>query len=824
MPIWLNEVLQSWRAMVRRPGFLLLASGVLAVGVSTSAAVFTLIDQVLWEPLPYPTAEKLMALGMDGQGQGASPQQYQHMQTLKGIASMGLIMGGPTAVNVAGSGEPEQAQAFYADRGLLPTLGVRLSLGRNFSAEEGRPGGPMAVILTERYWQRRYGGATNVLGRSLLVEGLPRTIVGVLPASFDQFGDGDIMLPQRLSPDSMDDGVNFYVVARLADGVVPASIDAQLNAAMHAMYAAMPDANSTYWQHVPFSAVPLQIALHLDVQPMMLLFVASALCVLLIAVVNLANLMLLRALSRNHDMAVRVALGASPWRLALPALAEGGLIGMIGALVGMALATIGLALFSRFMPVDWTHGDVLRPERAAWIVALAIGVLSALLAATLGMWRSRSVASTEELREGGRSMSRHSGRLGRALVVAQMSLATCLLCGAGLFLHGLYDAAHASLGFSSDHVLTFEMAPILANNPDAASEQRLAQRVVQHLSALPGVEQATVTTSLPAGDHAQQFNMGGVHAPGAPYFDFALQIRGVSADYFSLFRIAVRQGRAFAVTDSAGSEPVAIVNETLAKLEYGGHALGKRVVVNDYSGYAVGKAMAKDQDNQPVTARIVGVVADTRLYGPLDNESRAFLYMPLAQLPGHVLNVFRSFYPFRFAVRVKGDPNAYRNSVRAAVLEVAPGQPIATLRTMDEVVHATTDQTRLNLMLVGLFASLALGLATVGMYAVMAVAVTARRREFGVRMALGASPTRLTGWVLCGGLLQILAGLLLGLGLALLLSHVARAVLAQIDRTVFDSFAMFGTSLALVLAGLLACLLPALRAGRVQPMQALRGD
>ncbi|GLQ90896.1 ADOP family duplicated permease [Dyella flagellata] len=826
MAIWISEILQSWRATLRRPGFLLLASGVLALGVSTSTAVFTLIEHVLWRPLPYPAAEQLMVLGMvQGDAyRGSSPRQYQHMQSLRGVASMGLIMGGTIAVNATGQGEPEQIMALRVDHDALPTLGVRLRLGRNFSMDEDRPGGPRAVILAERYWQRRYGGAMNVIGRSMQVEGVPRTIVGVLPTSFDQFGDDDIMLPEQLQPNSMEDDRNYYVVARLADGIAPAAISAQLLAAIHAMYAAMPGSTSNDWQRASFGAVPLQIALHQEDRPVMLLFLASALCVLLIAVVNLTNLMLLRALSHNHDAAVRAALGASPWRLALPALAEGGLIGVGGALVGMGLAMIGLALFSHFMPIDWTHGEAMHPEWEAWVLALAVGVLGALLAAILAVWRSRAAVSTGELREGGRSMSRQSGRLGRALVVAQMSLATCLLCGAGLFLHALYDAAHASLGFSSDHVLTFDLAPVLGRNPDAASTRALAQRVVQRLSAVPGVEQAAVTNGLPAGDQAQQFNMGGVHAPNQPYFDTPLQMRGVSTDYFSLFRIALKQGRAFAATDIAGSEPVAIVNEALARHEYGGHALGKFVVVNDYSGYPGGKLLAQDPDKQPVVARIIGVVADTRQSGPLDDGHREFLYMPLAQVPSYILNNFRYFNPFRFAVRVKGDPNTYRGSVHAAVAEVAPGQPIATLRTMDDVVHATTDYPRMNLMLVGLFALMALGLAAVGMYAVMAVAVTARQREFGVRMALGASPVRLASWILRGGMLQILAGLLLGLGLALLLSHLARAVLEQLGRTVFDLPAMLGTSLALALVGLIACLLPALRAGRVQPMSVLRGD
>ena len=828
MNVWLAEVWRAWRTCLRRPGFFLLASGVLALGVGASAAVCVLVDDVLLRPLPYASPEQLVALGSLDEGHrfnGITPQQYQHMQPVGGMTSMGLIKEEFTAVNVAGDGEPEQVNAFFADRGLLPTLGVRMRLGRGFSEQEDRPGGPKAVILAEGYWRRRYGGASAVIGRNLRVEGVAHTIVGVLPASFDQFGQGDIMLPLALQPNTYDDGTNFIAVARLAPGASAAVVDARANAAMQAMYAGLADANADYWKHVRFGSVPLSAALHQQQRPVMLLFLASALGVLLIALVNLGNLMLLRTLSRHHDATVRHALGAPVWRLALPACAEGVLVGTSGALAGAGLAAAGLSLFSHYVPTAWMHAEAARMSAGLVLLTLAIAVPGALLAATFGAWRGLSSASVQEaLHEGGRTPGRHGGRLGRVLVVAQMSLATCLMGGTGLFLHALYDAARTPLGFASDHILTFDLAPVRASNPDAASTQTLVQGLLRRLRALPGVEHVAVTNGLPAGDFGQQFNMGGVHAPGKDYFDPNPQIRGVNADFFSVFRIPMREGRSFDATDTAGSEPVAIVNRTLAEREYGGHALGKGIVVNDYSGYAAGKTQSGDPTFRPVTARIVGVVGDTRQFGPLDDWKRSFLYLPLVQMPEHIVRVFRSFQPLRFALRVQGNPDNYRQAVRAAVTDVAPQQPIANLQTMAEIVHATTDDTRRNLFLVGLFALLALGLAAAGMYAVMTVAVAARQREFGVRMALGASSPGLVRMVLQGGLRQIAMGLFLGMGITLALSRVLGAVMEEIDRSVFDPFAMAGVCLVLAAAGLLACLLPALRAARVPPMRALRGE
>lgn len=828
MSVWFVEIWRAWRASLRRPGFLLLAAGVLALGIGASTSVFVLVDHVLLRPLPYAAPEQLRVLGPARQGlllDDVSPQQYQHMASIKGVASMGLIRDELTAVNVSGDGAPEQVYAFRADRGLLPTLGVRMQLGRDFSAQEDRRNGPKAVILAAGYWRRHFGGVATVIGRNLDVEGVPHTIIGVLPASFDQFGEGDIMLPLALATNTYDDGANFFAIARLAPGTDVAAVDAQADAAMHAMYASLGDANADYWKHVRFGSVPLQAALHQDQRPVMLLFLASALCVLVIALVNLGNLMLLRTLSRSHDAVVRQALGAPAWRLAVPACAEGVLVGASGAIAGLALAALSLSLFGHYAPADWTQGATLQLSTGVVVLALAIAVLGALLAAAFGAWRGLAGASVQEaLHEGGRSQGRRSGRLGRVLVIAQMSLATCLMCGAGLSLHALYVAAHTPLGFASDHILTFDLAPVKADNPDAASTQALVQRLVTRLHALPGVGQVAVTNGLPAGGFAQQFRMGGIHAPGRDYFDPNPQIRGVTADYFHAFRIPVRAGRSFDASDTAGGEPVAIVNRTLAEREYGGHALGKEIVVNDYSGYAAGKVMANDQASRPVTARIVGVVCDTRQFGPLDDQKFSFLYLPLAQMPEHILRVFRSFEPLRFALRVQGNPDSYRQAVHAAVAEVAPEQPIANLATMAEIVRATTDDTRRILFLVGTFALLALGLAAAGMYAVMTVAVATRQREFGVRMALGAQPLGMVRLVLQAGGRQIAIGLLLGVAIALALSRMLGAMLQEIGRSVFDPFVLVGVCVVLAAAGLFACLLPALRAARVAPMHALRGE
>jgi predicted permease len=807
MNVWLNEIWRAWRASLRRPGFLLLAAGVLALGVGASAAVFTLIDQVLLKPLPVPQASRLLVAGPKDRDHvsAVSPQQYQHMQPLHGVRSIGLIQDGPK-LNVAGDGVPELVPAVYADRGLLPTVGLPMRLGRGFTAEEDRPNGPHVVILGYGFWQRRFGGEPDVIGRSLRVEGTSRTIVGVLPKAFTALGfDGDIMLPTALPANSVNDGTNYMALVRLDDGVDARSVASEVDARLHAMYVSFGD---DYWKRRHFDAQTFLSWQRHDAGDVLKLFLTSALFVLLIALVNLANLMLLRTLARQHDAAVRSALGAPLLRLMLPSLAEGLLVGIVGALLGMLLALVGLGALQDRIPAGWLPGDRLHFTAGVWLAALSIGLAGALLAALLGLWRGRRAATVDELREGGRSgLGRQSGRLGRVLVVAQVALATALLSAAGLFLHTLYDAAHTPLGFASDGILTFELAPVQADYPDAAAVNGLSERLLERLRAIPGATAAASATNLPADLWSGQFNLGALHVQGGE--EFNAQFHGVSPGFFDLFGIRLREGRFLTREDVRGGERVVVVDQALADHYYGGHALGKLLLRGEGPG--------------AWSARIVGVVDDTYQTGALDGAYEV-IYVPLAQMTDDAMRVFRSFEPMRFALRGHGDPNAWRDAVRKAAAEAAPDQPIANLRTMRSIVESTTADMRLNLLLVGIFAALALLLAAAGMYAVMAVAVAAREREFGVRSALGAAPWRLMRLVLRGGFLQIAVGLVLGVGLALSLSGVLRAVMENVGRSAVDPLALAGVCVVLAVAGFLACLLPAWRAGRVQPMRALRGE
>ncbi|WP_426662319.1 ABC transporter permease [Rhodanobacter aciditrophus] len=807
MNIWLVEIWRAWRAMLRRPGFLLLASGVLALGIGASVAVATLIDQVLLQPLPLPDASRVIVVGPVFDGQRVeSPLQYQHLMPLKGVESTGATLFSRPNVNITGGSRPTVVSAAYIDRGMLPTLGLHPLLGRNFTAQEDAPHGPHAVMLGYGFWQRRYGGSPQVVGQTLDVEGVGYTIVGVLPESFDSLSfSGDVALPLALPPQDTVDGLNDIALVRLAAGARPQAVAAAMDAHLHAMYAALGSRYVENWKGVRFGAQPIAAWQHANAHATLMLFMACALFVLLTALVNLVNLMLLRALSRSHDSAVRDALGASRLRLVLPALAEGLLVGAIGALAGMMLAWTGLHGLQGAVSADWLPGAGIRMPVWIGLAAAAVAMVVAVSAAAFGVWRSQATMAGEALREGGRSgLDPRGGRLGRVLVVAQMLLATVLLCGSGLLLHGLYKASATPLGFSSANMLAFDLAPVRADYPDAPSVNALAEKLVRRLEAIPGVTVATVATNLPTGSgHAfntNVFRVGGERVD-MDYF-------GVGPEYFGLFDIAVLRGRAFTRDDVRGGEQVAIVNRTLAKRMYGGHALGELI---------------REDDGR--SARIVGIAADTRQSGPLQ-PAPGIVYVPLAQIPNDDLDFIRYFMPMRVVLRGHGDPGQWRVAVRAAVAQVAPDQPISGFRSMERIVRSTMADTHRTLLLVGVFAALALLLAMAGMYAVMAVAVAAREREFGVRTALGAVPARLMWQVLRNGIAQIAVGLVVGIAIVLGMSRLLAQLLVSLAGrgNTFDPVALGGACVVLAVAGLLACLLPALRASRVAPMRALRGE
>jgi len=812
MNVWLAELWRAWRASLRRPGFLLLAAGVLALGIGACAVAFVLVEQVLLKPLPLSQPEQLMAAGKLRQGwpPRISTRQYAALQKLDGVQSIGLMAFATPTVNIMSRGMPQRAAVTYADPGLLPTLGLQPQLGRNFIAGEEDSRGAQIVMLSHDFWERQYAGDPSAIGQILKVEGTPHTIVGVLPEalSLSSYG-GDIMLPADLGPDTAGDQHLYIAVVRLAAGASPAAVNAQVAARLRAEA----ESSGTDPAHrARFGVLGYQASLHVGGALVLVLFQAGALLVLLIAVVNEANLLFLRALALQRDTAVRSALGARHWHLASPLLAEGLLVSLFGTGLGALLAMLGIAIVRSIIPPQLTGGE-LHLGVQTLLLMLLVSLLVTLGSALLGIWRARAMVSFNDLREGGRSGgTQQQGRLNRVLVTAQVMLTAVLLCACGIFLQQAWKNAHLQWGFDGANVATLALAPVQADYPDVRSVSALSQRLVERMRQLPGVLGAAASTSLPVNDFFGTFGTP-AHAPGNEVI--TVLYRAVGTDYFRLFGIRAQRGRLFSTEDRRGSEAVAIISRAMAERQYGGNALGQQVQMDDAA-----------HPGRPWTARIVGVVDDTyprsdRAGDPPPTE----LYVPLEQMPDALLASLRVNGSMQFALRVRGDVSGYAKALRELVATVAPEQPIDDVRSMRSIVEENMSGSMTGIWICGVLAAMALLLAAAGLYAVMSVAVTAREHELGVRAALGASPVRLAAAVLRGGMVQVAAGLALGLLLAAAFPRLFAASFAQLGTDVsIGPWVAGGVCAVLLTFGLLACLMPAVRAGRVQPMRVLQGD
>lgn len=809
--VYWAEARQSWRVLARKPGYLLLAVLTLALGVATTTAVFALLDQALLKPLPFPQAQQLVTLGKatDGRSNVAGPGYYPTLRRLPSLQAAGIARGFPVPANIARDDASEVVNAISADDGFLRTLGLPMAAGRNFTAEESRPGGPQAVILGYRFWQRYFGGDPAAVGRTLQVEGKAVQIVGVLPANFPWAEPFDLIRNMQPDPAATNLSTNEIIVARLKPGVSVAAVSAQTAVVVKGLLRNSPYMTESWWrelQREPPNALPLKGSLYTSYSGNTLwLFFAAAACVLLIAAINLTSLMLLRALGRSHDSAVRAALGA-PWaRLSLPALAEGLLIGALGSLAGLALAWLGLRLLGGWVPLLWMRGEAAHLTGTSVLFALLAGGATAVLAAVLGIAHGRRRNLVAELAGGGRGgWSLQAGRVGRVLVIAQVALAVVLLIGAALFTRTLQKLAEVPMGFESRSAVIFTLAPVKERYATVQDAVEQTRRIVARLQQVPGIARAGASTNPPTTTRLSW----SVSVADTSSLD--VQYRLVTADFLDVFRIPLLAGRGIAATDVVGAEKVCVVSAAFAERYLHGKAIGKIVTLDDDGG------------GNRVPMRVVGVVGDVRQAGPAE-PAPPMVYQPLAQMSEPMWQLLRGFGALTYGVRLHaGGLGADERALRAAIDEVAPQQPIADLQPMQALVASTTSEQKLNLLLVGLFATLALLLAAVGLYAVMAVAVAARQHEFGVRAALGAPPARLRRQVLREAGVQIGVGLLLGLGVAMALSRLLQRFLFEVR--VADPLAIAAVLLVLAAAGLLAALAPARRAARVPPMQALRAE
>jgi putative ABC transport system permease protein len=790
----LQDLRYALRTLAKAPSFTLVALATLALGIGANSAIFSLVHAVLLRPLPYPEAERIVTTNL-------SLPDYEDLRASSRTLATSAVWAS-NRYTVVGEGADvsggDQVLGAIVGPAFFDILGRGVALGRTFTPGEDRE---RLMVISHAYWQSRFGGTPDVLGRTLALGGRVHTIVGVLPRGFEYPSrDFQLWIPFGSAMDAAPAQAQnralriFRVVARLAPGVGPAEAQAEATALASRLEREHPDTNAG----VTLRIVPLRERIVGPVREALLVLLGAVAFVLLIACANVANLALTRATARTRELAVRTALGASRARVARQLLAESVLLAAAGGALGLLLAQWLIALLPRLNPAGLPRLSSVELDGTVLAFTLAVSVASGLLFGAVPAFTAGRGDLVPALKDGARGST--GGRWGRrvrhGLVVAEIAISLVLLVGAGLLLNSFRQLLRVDAGFVADNLLTFNLE--LVPFKDATQRATLVASVAERLSRVPGVVAAGGGTGLPpqTAQRGTRFEVAGdTQAPAEGRSSYFL---AVTPAYFTALGTRVVEGRPFQAEDVPGGAPAAIVNETMARALFPrGGAVGARL-----------RLVNPEQSNEWRT--VVGVVQDVR-YSGLDDPGEAAVYTPFAQTP---------FIWSTFMVRYQGAPGPVMAAIRGAVPEVHPGLTAAALQPMSLVVSESVAQPRFNTTLLGGFAALAVLLAAIGLYGVMSHLVSQIRRDIGVRMALGARGVDVLRLVLGQSLALAGAGLLLGLVASFFATRVLVTLLFGVSPLDVTTFA--AVSCLLLAVSLLASYVPARRALRTDPMVALR--
>ncbi len=802
---WLRQFIQDLkyglRTMRRNPGFTAVAVLTLALGIGANTAIFSVVNAVLLRPLPYREPARLVTVLHDGWKPVAPANFLDWREQSRSFESMAAAQS--WNLTMTGRDQPEQLNVLQTSAEMFQVLGVNAALGRTYAAGEDRPGQEQVVVLSQRLWLRRFGGDRNVVGRQVMLDGKPYTVVGVMPPDF-QFAPFWAMHAEAWLPLNLGERVNdrrgqsLRVFARLKPGVTREQAQAEMEAISRRLEEQYPRENEGLTMSVD--------SLHEKVvgksRPALLVILGAVGFVLLIACANVANLMLAKAAVRRKEIAVRVALGAGRGRVIRQLLTESLMLSLAGGGAGLLLAYWGNAAVASLGPDTLPRVQTVGLDAGVLTFTLGLSVVVGLLFGLAPALRSTKTdlnVSLKDRARGSTSDRRHD-RVRQLLVVGEIALSLVLLVGGGLMMRSFLRLTSVDPGFDPRGVLTATVP--LAGSRYSTDEQRAAffQRLTTQVSTLPGVESASAINHLPLGGDVWTFGFNvegrpappGAERPGAVY-------RVVRPDYFRTMGAALLKGRDFTERDDASAPGVVIVNEALARRQWPGEEpLGQRITV--------GGEGAKPRE-------VVGVVRDLK-QGEWSSEPKPEMYLPHAQ--------GASPRSMTLVVRAASDLSAVEPLVRREVWAIDKDLPVSQVKSMEEVVAASVGQQRFNTLLIGGFAAAALLLAAAGVYGVMSYMVAERTHEIGVRMALGARGRDVLGMVIGQGLVLTLFGLAVGLAGALALARVMNGILYEVSAT--DPLVFGAVAGVLTLSALLACYVPARRATKVDPMLALRHE
>ena len=801
MPAFLNDLRHALRNIKRAPGFATIVILILAVGIGANVAMFSVIHAVFLKPLPFQDPDRLILGRTTYNGQLAwnvsSEDYYDFRDQVSAFESLAAVRSFPEDVTITGEQEPERVPETLVSIDLFPTLGVSPQLGRSFSAEEGELSGPNVILISDRYWQRRYGGSPDVLGRTLVVSGVPRTIVGVMPAGFHLLYDVDVWGPmQNGGPWT---GVrrfhNWTVVGRLAAGVTLEQAQSEVDVVAARLEEAYPESNANKGLRV----LGLQEVLVSSYHDMLFLLMGAIALVLLIACGNVAGLLLARGLSRNVEFSVRAALGASARRIARQLLTESLAMAVAAGLLGAALALVLQRVLLGFLPLDRLGIQTIGISAPMLLSAIGLSLATAVIFGTVPALSAARVNPAEDLKSGART-TRGVGvaRLRSGFVVFQVALSVVLLIGAGLLVRSFTQLRAVDPGFRSDRLLTARISLPDSKYPDPTDRVQFFWGLLDDIRAIPGVQSVGATHLLPIKDGYSNVRAWDPENPPAdPGNQQLAEQRAVAPGYFDAMEIPILAGRDVEFPES---EFVLVINQAMARgLFADQNPVGRQVAV-DVGG------------DEPAIARVVGMVGDVRMTS-LAREPSWQMYYAYQQAPFSSLSV---------AIRAQGDPTTLTNAVRDVLRARDADIPLADVATMESVITDSIGDTKVVTMVLSTFAAVALVLAAVGLYSVLAYYVTRRANEIGIRLALGATRSNVLRLVLHKGLVLVAVGLVVGLAGAVGLTRFIQEQLFAVQPTDPTTFA--GVGLLFVAIGTGACLIPAWRAARVDPMRTLQAE